>query len=239
MNIKAHIAMWIAGIAIVAASIVSLAACFAPQKHEDLWFEAGKAGIQLAVVTVVGALLAAGLRYLETIRDERRKLKDHRREILRQIIAAYNQVKAVRRVLRAYGFRSPSSGTLSQTQIDEFHAQMKLLNAAQLTFESLARDLAVGEQIFQDTKGIIEALRGVEKYLGHIIQDWEKSSASVQVGVNVSAITSLERLQTFLSRSEVGFEGGAAKHMDYVEARIQAEIAGGAETTAQETPTAR
>jgi hypothetical protein len=234
MRDKSWLILWVIAALMVGGAVVAASACLAPGKHEELWFEAGKAGIQLSIVTLIGALLAAGLRYLDTLRDERRKLLDARRDILRQIIAAYNDVKSVRRTLRAYGFRS-SAGTLTEAQVQEFRAQMKILNAAQLALESVGRDLSAADQTFEASAAIITSVREVEQYVGDVIENWENSSALVRSGADAVAVTKLAALQSFLAGSKHGFEAGAARHIDYVEARIRAELRDASDDTDAET----
>lgn len=66
----------------------------------DAWSDVSKAGVQMAVITVAGAVVTTAFRYI----DEHRGRDEQRRQVFGEVVAAYNEVKAVRRNLRALGF---------------------------------------------------------------------------------------------------------------------------------------
>lgn len=75
---------------------------------DDVWSDLSKAGVQVALLTVAGAVVTAAFKYI----DEHRARDEQRRQVFREVLAAYNQAKAVRRNLRALGLLhvSPSQG---------------------------------------------------------------------------------------------------------------------------------
>ena len=211
----AWVKLALAGAAFVATAllVVGLVAT-APEKRMDLWFETAKAGLQLGVVVIVGALVGYALRYLEAEREagrrreeaereERRRLDDYRSGLARELAGAYNDVKAVRRTLRAYGFRPDDAGIVQLTadQVAEFRKQMSSLMQAQLSLERIKREIQTEDRVFgADAPDLVRKLGDAESYVNHVVQDWEKSGTKVDVGKDAYFVMrEFKQLQGFLA----------------------------------------
>lgn len=70
---------------------------------DELWLELAKAGIQIVAVGVVGGALAQAWRRIQTQREAAAAADDKIRAELAELVALYNNVKAVRRRLRSLG----------------------------------------------------------------------------------------------------------------------------------------
>jgi hypothetical protein len=166
---------------------------------------------------IAGAVVGYALRYLEAEREagrrreeaertERRRLDDYRRDLARELVEAYNDVKAVRRTLRAYGFRPPDAGMVKLTadQVTEFHEQMSSLMRAQLSLERIKREIHSERRIFgTDTTDLVEKLGDAESYVNHVIGDWEKLGTRVEVGEDAYFVMrEFEQLRGFLARAK-------------------------------------
>jgi hypothetical protein len=92
--------------------------------HDPIGTEIAKAGMQLAIVTIIGGSITWILRHVERLREEHRSLNEYRLNVLQEVTTSYNQIKAVRRTLRAFGFTAPNT-PLTHDQVMEFRAQMK------------------------------------------------------------------------------------------------------------------
>jgi len=224
MNSRFRVFVWATCAAALGITLVILAARFASDRKEDLWFEIGNAGIQLTVLTIIGGLVATGLRHLDSIREEQRRLNDYRLAILRQVITSYNQIKAARRTMRAFGFRSPTTGTLREYQVEEFVAQMKSLNTAQLALEGVFRDMEVCRETFLRYPDVLKAVRHVADYINGIIKDWERNATAVTVGTDATVVNAMMAFQAFLDKSALSFKKGAAEPIERLEERIRAEV---------------
>lgn len=205
-----------ASVVAIALLVVGLAAT-APQKRADLWFEAAKAGLQLGVVVIVGAVVGYALRYLETEREasrrreevereERQRLDDYRSSLARDLVDAYSDVKAVRRTLRAYGFLPGDAGivVLSTDGVAEFRTQMNSLLRAQLSLESVKREIQAQDRVFgADTPDLVKKLADAESYVNDVIGDWEEFGTEVAVDVDAYfAVSKLKQLQGFLAKAK-------------------------------------
>jgi hypothetical protein len=182
--------------------------------------EIAKAGLQLGVVSILGGSVAVILRRLESGREQRRILNEYRLNLLRDVTYSYNRVKAVRRTLRAFGFDNPMGKPLTADQVKEFHEQMKALNEAQLSLERLKREVKVRSLAIGDSKEIEGALESAEKYIGEVLEDWEKNGLGVVVGAIPTAVISMAAMQRFLGDADLGFKTYASEPMALIQNQI-------------------
>jgi hypothetical protein len=104
--------------------------------------ELGKAGMQLVVVALLGALVTAALQAAEHQREEARRRTEYRLGLLQRLRAAYGEIKRVRRQLEAAGFRTVSPTTPMAKEVAEVYVtEMAKLNEAQLTIEAIKEEL--------------------------------------------------------------------------------------------------
>jgi hypothetical protein len=189
----------------VAVAFIALGASYTSHPG-DLWFELAKAGMQLFAVGILGAVVAAALRILDDHRQDRRRRDEYRAETAGELLDAYHRIKAVRRKLRAAGFRSPGWGTVSAEQSADFRAQMDLLDDAQLALEKVARDVKAQPGVFQPHQVVIGSkIRQAEQYVHDVISDWEKHGQEVKTGADLSSVMgSFGHFSQFLGRAEDG-----------------------------------
>lgn len=202
-----------AGVLILVAVLVVIALLIAPSsKSADFRLELAKAFVQLAVVTVLGGLVAATVRYVESRREENRRLDEYWADLYREVVAAYNGVKAVRRTLRASGFGSHTADALSADQVEQFRMQMTSLLQSQLSLESVGRELRTRQAA--DTGDACKAINRVESYVHDIIEDWEVHGHKITQGASSTQLDDLERLRSFLGDTDQGFGTNARDPME-------------------------
>jgi len=194
---------------VVAVALVLAGLAAAPLRRPDFWFEAAKAGLQLGVVVIVGGLVGYALRHLESEREARRssrgRLDEYRLGLVRDLVTAYNEVKAVRRTLRAYGFSSPEPGvTLKTDQIAEFQRQMESLMWAQLSLERIQREIKAQGQVFgADADDLMKMVDRAQRYVNDVIKDWETSGAGLIVDEDArTTMSKFTHLQDFLASAK-------------------------------------
>jgi hypothetical protein len=220
----------------LAIALVVFGAKMAPKLRDQFWIEIAKAGAQLGIISIIGGGIALALRLLESLRqedrahlesrrEERRILNEYRLNVLRDVTTSYNRIKAVRRTLRAFGFRAPAS-PLTPDQVTEFRSQMKSLNEAQLALERLKREVKVQSDSFCEAEQIRQELETAEKYINHVIEDWEQHAVNVVAGAVPTVITSMRSLQDFLDKPQKGFGKGAADPIESVQNRIRSQTLG-------------
>jgi hypothetical protein len=151
---------------------------FAGDKRTDGALEIAKAGIELAAITILGAILAQGLKDLDHARDERRRLNEYRLTVFHGTVDAYNQVKTVRRSLRSIGVLASNDGARCGYTMTAFSAQMHDLNQAELSFERVGREIRANSGLFKcaSSKSSSQNLKRCEAALNRILYVWESGA---------------------------------------------------------------
>lgn len=194
-------------------------------REGDTWSDISEAGVQVAVITVLGAVVTAAFKYV----DERRTRDEQRRRAFHDVLASYNQVKAVRRNLEALGmFRFDSSRRLGAEQARELRAQMAALNEAQLSFETIARELEQSG-LFRNLFDIVDQLRTAENYLNKcVVAKWQSNGGEVWEGAGASELAGLE-LDKFIGGHHDGFaafENRVSTPLDQITDALHEELFG-------------
>jgi hypothetical protein len=188
---------------------------------DGLWLEVAKAGVQLVAVGVLGGALAAVWQNINARRqmkdkeiadqrDERAKLaaKEREQEIERNdkirtelvsLVALYNSVKSVRRILRSLGLdlktypdaereRAREIG-LTGEQSEGFHAQMLILSKIQLDFESKAKQFGQTNFLDDETDNVVKNLGRIENHLNQVLWLWEQRGWTIREGTNLGQVS--------------------------------------------------
>jgi hypothetical protein len=215
---------------ILASALVGLGAKMAHLSGDQIWNEIAKAGVQLGIITIIGGGVGFALRRVDSIREERReksqsdleakrKQNEYRLSVLGDITTSYNQVKAVRRTLRALGVMALTA-PLTAEQANKFFAQMKSLNEAQLSLERVKREVDVRRISFEKGDDILCALNKAENYVNEIIKNWEKEGAGVVTGAPPRVMGSFTQLQLFLEKHDKDFDEGIGDPMEKIQKLI-------------------
>lgn len=164
--------IFIAGIA-VAAVFNGISA-----NKDDIWSTISKAGVAIAATTVAGAVATGALKLV----DEWRVRDQERRRVFRDVVETYNEVKSIRRTLRALGLLIPRSDPLTAKEAKDALTIMTRLNDAQLRFEAIKREIEQSN-LFNHPDLVISELRTVEDYINKsVIGKWEKSQGRIREG---------------------------------------------------------
>ncbi|MBL8239300.1 MAG: hypothetical protein JNM66_17880 [Bryobacterales bacterium] len=164
----------IAGLAIIAFDYYAR-----PYNGPQLNLEYVKAVLQLLLAAVVvGAvrIIADNYQRQKGKEDQRQKAKE---EVLRDLVAAYSNVKQARRLLRARGLSA--NGDVRTNIYDE---RLEYLSAQRLSIEAIAERVEASRKVFVDRKGIGDRITSMEKYLNSLTKEWEeKLPAATRDGV--------------------------------------------------------
>jgi hypothetical protein len=176
----------------------------ADSKSDEVSVELAKTGLGLAAVAILGGAIAAAFRSLDAERDHQRRIDEYRAATVSELWATYNQIKAVRRTLRAYGLDAPQGNSvLVAKQVAAFRAQMGLLNDAQLMLEKLKREVCGQTELFGSDGACIARLLGrAEDYVSGVIDDWEKHGSQIDEGTNVVVLNDFHHLCSFLGKAK-------------------------------------
>ncbi len=208
---------------VVGVTLALIGVVKSPTPRDEFWSDLAKAGLQIAIITVLGAIVTTTLKYV----DERRARDEQRLQVFRDIIAAYNRVKAVRRNLRGLGVLAPAN-SLNAMQAKAFREQMMALNDAQLSLEAVKKELAES-RLFKDPTAMIAQLRTVEHYLGGTVyKRWEESGGGIWEGADTEALRDV-KLVEFAGHKHEGyraFEEKVSKPLDDLTRLLHAELFG-------------
>jgi hypothetical protein len=167
--------------AAVAALLILLGWITAGSRSDEVSLELVKTGLEIAAVVVLGSAVAAAFRTRDERRVDELRIGEYRAATLTELWAAYHRIKAVRRTLLPGFDKAKPGSSLSAKQSADFHAQMDVLNDAQLTLERLVREVEGQKQLFDQHGDCIAGLLGrAEHYVNGVIGDWEKHGLQVK-----------------------------------------------------------
>jgi hypothetical protein len=199
----------VAGSFVLATVIVIAVARAVPEQRDELWIDLAKAGIQLAVVIGLGGVL-----------DE------HRFEVFRDVIAAYHQLKSVRRNLRTVGLRDCTDHPLRPEQIEALRSEMATVVEVQLTLEQMMRELDARSTTFARSAEIALHLSRLAIYVDGLVEEWEKHGRKFWADHQPGKVSDLKALQAFLGRAADDFRPRAADPLGRVEQIVREELLG-------------
>lgn len=180
--------IFIAGIA-VAAVFNAISA-----NKDDIWSAISKAGVAIAATTVAGAVATAALKLV----DEWRVRDQERRRVFHDVVEAYNEVKSIRRTLRALGLLSTKSDPVTAEEAEDVLKIMTRLNTAQLRFEAIKKEVEQSN-LFTNLDLVTKELKTVEEYINQsAISKWEKSAGCIRKGADRRILDDL-KLPDFIS----------------------------------------
>jgi hypothetical protein len=166
--------------------------------------DAGKAGLQLLTVGIVGIAIARAFRWRDDRLERQRRLDEHRAKVIDDLIATYFRTKKARRILRAAGFDKDVTLTAAQSEI--FNTQMEELDEARTTLERLARESRSDDRVFDGNQVLIQGwIREAENKLGKITRVWEEGAVEVVEGAEFRSIRKerdFQPLMEFLDHAE-------------------------------------
>jgi len=178
-----------------------------PEAEESIRVEIVKSLLQLAIVIIIGGVVATLFKTEERRRDRLLKAEEQRREqllkaeeqrrehlrlraetradYLKRLSKLYRDVKAARRALRTGGLTtkyttSKKPISINSVQIGLYKEQMERINEAQLELEGLKIE-AKSLPDFASLESVSERLEQMEKYLGDIISEFEEIYPLIQI----------------------------------------------------------
>lgn len=150
--------------------------------RKDLETDLSRAGVNLAVTAVAGILATAAFKML----DHARTKNQERLRIFKEVVAAYNELKAARRGLRALGFPSMEVHELRGEEVKELRALMVSISETQLKFEALTREVEQSD-LFEPKDGVAKVLADVEQYMHDgVVKPWEGLGPQVWEGAQTT-----------------------------------------------------
>ncbi|MUG93824.1 hypothetical protein F7734_15955 [Scytonema sp. UIC 10036] len=145
-------------------------------------------------------------RQKEIERESRERQKEIQRNLRSTLIAAYHDLKKVRRLLRAQAISlEPGTGKLERMIVwEEYNKQLEKLIDAELSIEEAVRVIESEPKLFQHStsgntesgthKQLVDELIKIKEYLNEVISEYEqsyKTFANCSVSRNLSELPKL------------------------------------------------
>ena len=175
------------------------------QLAEKLNTEVFKLVAQLILLVGFGGVASLVLEELNRAREQRDAMRAQLRETLADILRSYNEVKRLRRLLRAQAVRPTAKDPNAIVYRDEYGALLKSLNDAQLQLETHARLIEGNPDQYPNSEILIRNVRTAEKYLGNIITEWEEHLACFSGTPPQKRLADLPALKCFLGKAQICF----------------------------------
>jgi hypothetical protein len=191
-----------------------------------LHIEVFKLLAQLVILAGIGGLGHLIITEINTSRERREANRTLLRTALSDIVGAYNEVKSVRRLLRAEAVRPNVTDHDAHVLKAPYAELLARLNEAQLQLETQLRLIEGNEAQYPEPEKLRKHLGDAEGYLNDIISEWESSMGKFREAPEQNKLADFKFLRPFLGDAEDSFKRGFANPMAKVFAIIGIAIAG-------------
>lgn len=181
---------------------------------------------QLVILAGIGGLGHLILTEINTTRERREANRTLLRAALSDMVGAYNDVKSVRRLLRAQAVRPNVADEDAHVLKEPYAALLARLNEAQLKLETQLRLIEGNEAQYPEPDKLRKLIGDAEGYLDDIISEWEGSLGRFREAPEQNKLADFTVLRCFLAEAELSFKPGFANPMAKVFAIIGIAIAG-------------
>jgi hypothetical protein len=158
---------WLAAVAAAGLIAAILIGALTPElKDQTILYEVFK----FSLTVVLGGVIAFAFRMAEAKRQTRDVRRRDLRDFYRRMLAAYNEAKKARRLLRARSHSDGEAVTIVRKDLDDL---MDNLHSAQLEFEALRRESQVNRKLLrepEEMKALERHLGKAEKYLREVLK---------------------------------------------------------------------
>jgi len=135
---------------------------------------------------------------------------EHRRGLLREahkdLIHSYNEIKRLRRLLRAQAMHPTYHDPQAVVYRDSYGPLLEQLSESQLQLEDYVRRIKGNHDIYSDPQDLVENLNRAENYVGNLITEWEDNLGLFQGDPPQRTLTRLPALGCFLGDAKTAFK---------------------------------
>jgi len=167
------------------------------EKWVTLGFKIFELSTQMVLVAVLGGLLVQV--YIKWHSRES-LMNEFRKATAESVIREYSTAKKVRRLLRANCLQGPGGdkdNPWTDVPVTTYDTHMETINDVQLALELVKRRLKFFRAVFQNPNDLSLKAEAMEKYLGHIISEYERKR-NPQLKRDCIPLSELDRLRGFI-----------------------------------------
>ena len=193
----------------------------AARVHQEVF----KVLAQLVLLAGLGGVASLVIDEVQRARERREQTKERLRDALANLIKSYNEIKGLRRCLRAEAIRPNYKDPAAVINGNEYAALLKRLNDAQLNIEAYGRLIEGNRDLYADSRVLIDELGRAEKYLGKLVSEWEDNLGTFQGTPPQQSLSNLQFLRCFVGEASMGFGSSFSDPMSKVLAILGRAIA--------------
>lgn len=220
--------VWVPGVvALLIGFVAVVGIVIIPARSSDLWMEAAKGALQLAVVIFIGGAVAAMYRSIDSDRNRRRPRDELRFSIFQQLGSTYQQLRTVRRDLKFAGIHivqaSEIKRDLRPEQVEVLRASMLAIVNVTTTLEQIAQELDV-RVVFDRSGEILSSLFAIVAYTERIIREWQIHGVNFWPHDSTGDLRELPALKEFLASTEQSFRPKVRMPYEMLIRAVQQEL---------------
>ena len=164
----------------------------------------------LIITAGFGGLASLILNELNASRESREADRALRHDTLADIVASYNEVKGIRRQLRAEAVIPSYSDPNAYILRGPYTSLMQRLSFSQLKLESHLRLIEGNESKYPEPQRLKQRLAEAESYLGDVISEWEERLGRFTDEPQKNLLADFLTLHCFVSEAKQSFKPGFA-----------------------------
>jgi hypothetical protein len=164
----------------------------------------------LVITAGIGGIASLILNEINASRERREAGRALRRNTLTDVVTSYNEVKGIRRQLRAEAVRPTYSDPNAYVLREPYATLLQRLNSAQLKLESHLRLIEGNESQYPEPKRLLQRLGEAESYLGNLISEWEEKLGRFGSEPHDNMLCDFLILRCFVSEAKQSFKPGFA-----------------------------
>jgi hypothetical protein len=157
----------------------------------------------LVIVVGIGGVASLVLSELNASHERLEAKRKLLRGALSELVSSYNDIKSVRRRLRAEAIRPDSEDANAYVLRDSYGPLLQRLNEAQLRLEAQVRLVEGNEAQYPEAKRLLKLLRDTESYLGELLKNGRIVSVDLRsLQIRRGSLTSLSYLASWQMQNE-------------------------------------
>src|SRR5262249_41546236 len=161
---------------------------------------------ELVLFVGLGGLGSLVIDEINRERERRQQTRERLRNALSDLVRSYNEIKSLRRRLRAEAIRPNSASPDAVVTRREYAALLQSLNDARLGIEAYVHWIRGNRDLSPDPQLLIQDLGRAEQYLGRLITEWEKNLGVFRGEPPRRPLAKLRTLRRFVGDPHTGFK---------------------------------
>jgi hypothetical protein len=170
----------------------------------------------LIITAGIGGVASLTINEINAARERREASRALIRGTLADIVEAYNEVKGIRRKLRAEAVRPNYSDQNAYVLRAPYADLMRRLNTAQLKLESHVRLIEGNKNQYPESQRLKLRLGEAESYLSNAISEWEERLGCFADDPKNNALADFSVLRCFVAEAKQSFKPGFSSPIDEV-----------------------